>query len=539
MSATIATASGSAPGSPSLGRPAAPLSSQAARAGVRLRAVLAWMNTPAGGVVLLILTTLRARLAFAGALGLGIDESYMVAAGRTLRLGYFDHPPLAWWMAWGAAHVAGNESAFVVRLPFVLLFALTTWLMFRLTAKLFGACAGLWAAALLNVSPVFGLTTATWVLPDGPLIAALLGAAICLIAAVPAEGRAAWGWWLGTGLCAGLALFSKYSAALTIAGAMVFLLTEPAARRWLLRPHPYVAGLVALAVFSPVLAWNAEHGWAALLFQAGRAGGGRLHLFGPLSPLAGEALFVLPWMWMPLVICGAASLRRGPRDPGRWLLACLALPPILLFLVVSLRSHVLFHWAAPGYLMLFPLLGAAVGRRRRHSRPIRVWLVASAAFVTVGALFVASEVRFNWLPEVAEDFALGTDPDLDAVDWTSVRTDLAARGLLGQPGLIMAATRWHDAGKIDYALGGQATVICLGADPREYGLLARPEDYAGDNVLIVAPRSTLAQVTAQFGTSFDAVEPLPPSLIRHAGRPAMVLPLFLGHRLHVPADGPR
>ncbi len=502
------------------------------------RNVRAWVHTPAGGVALLIVTTLLARLVFASALGLGVDESYMVAAGRTLQAGYFDHPPLAWWMAWAAAHAFGSESAIVVRLPFVLLFALTTWLMFRLATALYGSCAGLWAAALLNAAPVFGVTTGAWVLPDGPLVAALLGAAVCLVAALPAQGRAAWGWWGGVGLCAGLALFSKYSAVLTIAGAAVFLLTEPAGRRWLSRPHPYAAGLLALAVFSPVLVWNAGHGWASLLFQAGRAGGGRLHPFGPLSTLAGEALFILPWIWAPLMVCGALALRRGPRDPGSWLLACLALPPILAFLVVSLRSHVLFHWAAPGYLMLFPLLGDAVGRRRRDSRLVRQYLASTAALVTLGAAFVASEVRFNWLPAVAEDFTLGTDPDLGAVDWTSLRTDLGARGLLGRPGLVVAATKWHDAGKIDYALGGRSTVICLGDDPREYGLVANADDYVGDDVLIVAPRNSLAQITAKFGTSFDSIQALSTALVHHAGRPAMLLPLFLGTRLHASAKKP-
>lgn len=538
MSAAIGATAASGHGDPPLGLPPALLPSAIAQAGPRFRAARAWLNTPAGGVALLILTTLLARLLFAASLGLGIDESYMVAAGRTLQAGYYDHPPLAWWVAWGAAHLAGSEDALVVRLPFVLLFALTTWLMFRLTAALFGACAGLWAAALLNAAPVFGITTGTWVLPDGPLDAALLGAALCLVAALPAQGRAAWLWWLGAGLCAGLALFSKYSAALTIVGAMAFLITQPAARRWLRRPHPYAAGLLALLIFSPVLAWNAGHGWTSLLFQAARAGGGRLHLFGPVSTLAGEALFILPWIWVPLVVCGMAALRRGPADSTRWLLVCLALPPILLFSAVSLHSHVLFHWAAPGYLMLFPLLGDAVGRRRRDSRPVRVWLAATAAFVTAGALVVGSEVRFNWLPEVAEDFALGTDPDLDAVDWVSVRDDFSARGLLGVGGPVVAATRWHDAGKIDYALGGRATVICLGTDPREYGLIARPEDQAGADVLIVMPRGTLAQVTAQFGASFDEVEALPPALVRHAGRPAMVLPMFMGHHFHRPDEPP-
>jgi hypothetical protein len=497
-------------------------------------AAQSWLSTPAGGVALLIVTTLLARLVFAGALGLGIDESYMVASGRTLQLGYFDHPPLAWWMAWGASHLAGSDAVFVVRLPFVLLFALTTWLMFRLTAVLFGACAGLWAAALLNAAPVFGVTDGAWVLPDGPLIAALLGAALCLVSALPAEGRAAWGWWLGAGLCAGVALFSKYSAALTIAGAIVFLLTAPDGRRWLRHPHPYAAGLLALVLFSPVLAWNAGHGWASLLFQAGRAGSGKLYPFGPVTTLLGEALFILPWIWLPLVACGTVALRRGPQDSGRWLLACLAVPPILLFMIVSLHSRVLFHWAAPGYLMLFPLLGEAVAQRRRGSRVVRGALVATAVTVTLGAVLVASEVRFNWLPGVFEDFALGKDPDLDAVDWTSLRTDLAARGLLGRPGLVVAATRWHDAGKIDYALGGEATVICLGSDPREYGLVASSADHAGEDALIVAPRTTLAQVTAQFGTAFDTLEALPAAMVRHAGRPAMLLPLFMGRRLHGP-----
>ena len=213
-----------------------------------IRAAASWVKTPAGGVAVLILTTFLARLLFAAALGLGVDESYMVAAGRKLQLSYFDHPPIAWWLAWGVAHLAGSESAIVVRLPFIALFALTTLLMYRVTSALFGRQAGLWAAVMLNLAPVLGISTGTWVLPDGPLLAALLGASACLIAALPSHGRTAWGWWLGAGVCAGLALCSKYSAALTIVGLIVFLLTEPTSRRWLTRPHPYAAGLVASAM---------------------------------------------------------------------------------------------------------------------------------------------------------------------------------------------------------------------------------------------------------------------------------------------------
>jgi 4-amino-4-deoxy-L-arabinose transferase-like glycosyltransferase len=496
---------------------------------------MAWAKTPAGGLTLLILATFAARLLFAASLGLGIDESYMVAAGRELQLSYFDHPPIAWWLASVAAHLAGNDSAVVVRLPFIALFALTTVLMYRVTTALFGAWAGLAAAAVLNAAPVLGVTSAAWVLPDGPLLAGLLGAVACLIRALPAQGRAAWGWWLGAGVCAGLALSSKYSAALTISGAVLFLLTEPASRRWLLRPQPYAACVAAAALFLPALIWNARHGWVSFLFQGGRAGG-HFYPFGPLAAAGGAALYFLPWIWLLLVLCGLDALRRGPADRGRWLLVCLAAPPILFFTAISLWSHILFHWTAPGYLMLVPLVGDTVARHWPTSRLTRLTVVATGVFVVLGAAAVASDVRFDWLAGLVPRLVAAQDPALAAVDWTSLRAELGKRGLLDRPNLVVAATRWLDAGKIDYALGGQVPVLCLGPDPREYGIIAPVADYAGSDVLIIAPRTSATDIAARFGGQFQSIEALAPATVLHAGRAALRVPLYLGHRLR-PVSG--
>ena len=174
---------------------------------------------------------------------MGVDESYMVAAGRTLGVGYFDHPPLAWWLSWGAAHLLGTEAPVAVRLPFIALFAVSTWLMARLGTLVGGPRAGLWAAIFFNLSPVFGVTAATWVLPDGPLDCALLIFAVCAIPALEDRG---WRWWVGAGIGMGLALSSKYSAALTASGALALLLLNREERRWLSRPEPYLAAAVAV-----------------------------------------------------------------------------------------------------------------------------------------------------------------------------------------------------------------------------------------------------------------------------------------------------
>src|SRR5215470_10153947 len=132
------------------------------------------MRPTTRAVLLLIAATFVARMVFGFSLGLGIDESYTVATGRHPQLSTFDHPPAAWWLAWVASRLFATERALALRLPFILLFALTTWLTYRLTAFLFDERAGFWAAATLNLAPVLAWTSGTWILPDGPLDAALM-----------------------------------------------------------------------------------------------------------------------------------------------------------------------------------------------------------------------------------------------------------------------------------------------------------------------------------------------------------------------------
>ncbi len=445
----------------------------------------------------------------AAGIGLGIDESYMVVAGRgPLHLGYFDHPLVSWWLSSGIAWLTGSEAAVVVRLPFIALFALSTWLMFQLTALLFTPRAGLWAAVALNLAPVFGVTSGGWVLPDGPLVSALLGATLCLAHALPRRG---WAWWLGAGACAGLAMLSKYTAVLTLGGAVIYLLTQREHRAWLARPQPYVAALVAALVFSPTIIWNLQNGWASLAFQGGRATAARLQPFGPLVTFAGEALFLLPWIWAGLMLVFLRSLRAGPGEWRGWLLACLAAPPIVLFAVVSFWSRqVLFHWAAPGYLMLFPLLGAWLAERSWAPRAAR-W---TAGFVILLVLLVVSEVRLSWLP-------LPGDPALQARDWTELRPGLASRNLLNLP---VAAISWSDTGKVGIGLGADIPIFCLNADAREFRFSTIPPT-SGD-VLIVAPRRDLAQMQAAYGATFGSIEALTPVRIGRTD-----IPLYIGHAM--------
>ena len=74
-----------------------------------------------------------ARLFFAVALGLGIDESYTIAISRHLCLSYFDHPPLHLWIAHFSSLVEGESAA--ARAPFVALFFATAWIYYRFRVR--------------------------------------------------------------------------------------------------------------------------------------------------------------------------------------------------------------------------------------------------------------------------------------------------------------------------------------------------------------------------------------------------------------------
>jgi 4-amino-4-deoxy-L-arabinose transferase-like glycosyltransferase len=481
-----------------------------------------------GLLAALIAGTALLRLLMAAELGLGIDETYMVAAGRVLHLSYFDHPPLSWWLSRGAAMLLGSERPLVVRLPFVALFAVSTGLVYALGALAGSPRAGLWAAVALNLAPVLGITTGFWVLPDGPLVCALLGAGYCLMRALPGEDTN-WGWWLGAGAGAGLALLSKYSAVLTLAGAVLYLASSPVHRRWLARPQPWVAAALAAALFAPALAWNASEGWASFAFQGGRAVAQGLHPAGPLLVLGGAALYLLPWIWAGLLVALARGLRAGPRAWQSWLLCCLALPPIVLFAVVALWSHrVLPHWAVPGYLFAFPLLGAELARlAEARPRLLRRATAATAALLACGLLVTAAELRWHWLGAVAPGF----DPGLQALDWTPLRGDLDERGLLRRPGTVIAGASWWVTGKLDYALGGDPPVLCLNTDGREYNYAPGPASRLGEDALLLGPGLDRARVQASYGRLFESIDELPPARLRFPARPAAAIPMFLGHRL--------
>ncbi|THD47856.1 MAG: glycosyltransferase family 39 protein [Bradyrhizobium sp.] len=469
-----------------------------------------------------------ARLIFDLTFGLGYDESYTVVLSRQLALSYFDHPPLHQWIAHFSALAFGEGVA--IRLPFVALFAATGWLMFALTRHLFGARAGLVALVALNLSGFFFASAGGWVVPDGPLLFGLAGAALALVPLLfeKPSPRAVWGLWLAVGVCLGLAGLSKYSAALFAFSVVAFLFVSPRQRHWLRHPAPYVAALITLAMIAPVIVWNWEHHWLSLAFQSERATKETaLRPWQVGAQLLGEIALLTPWIFAALAGALVAALRKGFGDERRLFLLCLALPPIVLFTLTPLwGARGLPHWPMPGWFFVYPLLGAWLDEPWAGRRNLKRWALASAGLLGAIAVLADLQVTTGWATRLFPLPEGVADPTLEMLDWSGLRATPLPQGTA-----FVVATKWVEAGKIALALGPQPPVLVFSGDPRGFGLSEDSADFVGRDGVIIVPEGRLAATQAKLANYFASFDPPQTMVLRRGGENAITLTLIQAHGL--------
>ena len=444
-------------------------------------------------------------------------KSYTASISREFSLSYFDHPPLHQWIVYALEGVLGSGT--LLRLPFIALSGVASWLMFLFTRQLFGAGAGVWATLGLNIAGFFTAVAGSWILPDGPLDVSLLGAALALATILfPATSTAAgapWRNWLIVGLCLGTAGLSKYQAVLFGIGLALFIATSPGRWRIFLHPAPVVAAGLALLIISPVFVWNSRNGWVSFVFQGAR--GAVSHGARPLPmavALLGQAGLLLPWVFAPLAL---SALRAGPagwRDSRRWLCLMLAAPAIVVFSLTPLWGKpALPHWSMSGWLMLFPLLGEWLARSAAdHHWPRRWAALSTAATLALWALFAGASAG-AWAKALVP--SLGKDPTVKSAPWTHLRQAVVARRRAGRGCLFLAALNWREGGKIGAVAGDLAPVRVLSADPRGFGFLKRPPNLTGCDALVIGQPRALASRAADITGLFASVRPF---AVDHEGR---------------------
>jgi 4-amino-4-deoxy-L-arabinose transferase-like glycosyltransferase len=157
-------------------------------------------------------------------------------------------------------------------------------------------------------------------------------------------------WWLAVGAAAGCALLSKYTALFFGPAILIWLVAVPKLRHWMVSPWLYLGGLVALALFAPVILWNAEHHWVSFIKQMGRA---RIEDFRPVyiaELIPTQIAFATPLVWLLGAMGLYALLRRRTGTlPARVLVNTMFWVIVAYFVWHSLHARVEANWFAPVY----------------------------------------------------------------------------------------------------------------------------------------------------------------------------------------------
>src|SRR6266705_3664291 len=202
-----------------------------------------------------------------------------------------------------------------------------------------------------------------------------------------------------------------------------------------------------------------------------------------MDSILGQAALISPWIWIPMLLACVQAVRVGRADPRSWLILCVASVPIVLFTSVALwmptGGH--YHWQAPGYLMLFPLLGRLVIDKLEAGDVFaRRWWVDSAAAMLLIAGAIGSEAATGWAHQLlANSIRVGADATLKGLEWKELRPALASRGLLQRQRLFVATAHRTEVGKVDVEIGGSLPVVCLCPDPRDIAFGWKMADFAG------------------------------------------------------------
>ncbi|HTQ78266.1 MAG TPA: glycosyltransferase family 39 protein [Burkholderiales bacterium] len=369
------------------------------------------------------------RLVYLGAPELLFEEAYYWNYAQHPDIGYLDHPLVVAWIIRLFVSLLGNLEI-AVRAGAFLSVPVTAFFCYRLTRELLGSAAALRALVLVACLPFF-FFSGFFMSPDAPLAACWAAAVYYMHRAAIAQAPRAW---VGLGVAVGLGMISKYTMALPAAAFVLYVLADRTSRRWLLRPEPYLAALIALALFTPVIAWNWQHHWASFSFQSE----GRLesrfsfslprfvvNVFTLLAPTGVLSVVAIAACREKLLSVGAAApgAAAGPaRRRSYVLLVWLALFPVAVFAAASLFRVSKLNWTGPAWLALLPLMAPLVTPAGEGGAPRLVRWCRRAWPPTIAILLLIYAGTLQWLGGGLP--GVGYPPNTHLIGWRGFGGDV-------------------------------------------------------------------------------------------------------------------
>ncbi|RMG67255.1 MAG: phosphatase PAP2 family protein [Nitrospirae bacterium] len=445
-----------------------------------------------------------------GPLDLSPDEAHYWDWSRNLDLSYYSKGPAIAYIIKASTLIFGN-TLLGVRLPAVLFILFSSLTIYALTLSVSDCFqgfesyekrqkAGLFSALLFNIIPLFAAFGVINTI-DSPLILVWSLALYLfwwLVRDWPIRRKGLKGWLL-LGFVTGVGILVKYSMVFFIGSAFLFMIFNKDKRGLLLSPGPWIGLLVCLVVASPIVIWNAQHGWVSFLHTAGQAhiSDGLTLKPGRFFEFLGSQLGVVGPVVFVFMIAGLLWCLKQKSDQGFlfWFFA----PTFMFFLLKSLQGKVQANWALPCYIS--SVIATAIyvfSRWQQWKGSVRLTLIGGvilSLFITVIAHYPSI---INLPPKM--------DPSARLRGWSPLagEIDKIAKDLR-RPYFIFS-DRYQITSELAFYLKGQPRTYCvnLGRRMNQYDLWPGFYDFKGQDALFV--RWGKKALPRRIASSFDECE---------------------------------
>lgn len=463
------------------------------------------------------------------------DEAYYWDWGRQPAWGYFSKPPMIGWLMAAVGRLTGNAE-WAIRLAPLLLGTATLATAFALARRLFGARTAFLAALLLVLTPGNAGLNLFFTI-DAPLLLAWSCGLLFAWQAIEHPRRALP--WFGFALALGFGVLSKQMMLVFPLLILLFSLVSVNDRKLLRNPRLWLAVLAGTAWLVPVLQWNREHQWITVEhtkhhFDAKSLGFGDW-LARTLEFPAVQALVYTPVTFAALAAVAWLGLRRW-RHLGRAerFLMVFSVPPLLGFVLLSLRQHINPNWPAVFYLPLF-LLAAAWLDGRLNGLPAARAGWRKACLRTAIAITVILHLGLGAI-------LLGAVPPprkiAETQGWSEAGRQAGAfleRVPRPRQTFVLVAGYRYDAAQLAYTLPEQPRVYrwskSEGIDS-QYEVWAGPEERLGEDALILqAGKAKPRPLAMPLVGRFQSVENLGRVEVLLEGGGLRAFDVFLGRNL--------
>lgn len=325
-------------------------------------------------------------------------EQYVWAHG--VQWGYWKHPPLPTFLIAAVIRVAGPSVYWAYMLA-ALCFIGAVFFTWKIAARLLGTKSGAIVAVLLALH--FGFSWRAQVYNHNSVLLFLVAATVW--AAIRAADTKNMSRWIGAGCLAGLALLTKYQAAVPLIGVLSALWLSGSLGEQRNRFGADIALVCACLVFLPHVLWLFAHDF--MPFRYAEHAMRNLSFGARLETLAGFLAVQLRF-YFAMLICVAAvvlfSRYRKPADGMQspaidptevraWMWGLIGVPGLFLSAIVLLAGVRLeSHWG----LQTFQFLPLWIAWRFRSSllRPsLQQWMIAAFAVHAIGMAFYWHSTR--------------------------------------------------------------------------------------------------------------------------------------------------